>query len=87
MMLFFDVLIIAAGAAYVVTFAERWVDGGLLRGLIALAASVLGVGVYGYSRGEAVVASLSAAYLALLMVLIGERLATPPPMVVDPRRR
>lgn len=86
-MMLIDLLIIAAAAAFVVSFAERWMDHPLFRGGLSVCLSIIGVGTFGYSGGKAVVLSLAAAFVALIMILIGERLATPPAMVVDNRRR
>ena len=83
-----DLLIIAAASAFVVSFAERWLpDNGLYRGAVAFLSSVAGLLVLGYDGWSGVVYALAAAYTALIMILVGERLATPPPIAIDPRRR
>jgi len=82
-----DLLIVAAAAAFIVSFAERWLSSGLFRGLGALAVSAVALFLLGYDGWRAVIAALAAAFAALIMVLVGERLATPPPIAIDSRRR
>jgi hypothetical protein len=82
-----DLLIVALAASFIVSFLDRWFDSGLYRGITALIVSAGGVLVFEYTGWIVGVLALAAAFASLLMVLVGERLATPPPMVLDPRRR
>jgi hypothetical protein len=83
-----DLLIVALAASFVVSFLERWFESGLLRGIASLVMSVGGILVFGYTAwAEVAYLSLAAAFGALLLLLLGERMATPPPMVLDPRHR
>lgn len=84
-----DLLIVALASSFLVSFAERWIEEpGVLRGLIALAGSIAGVLIFGYT--EILVTaymSFASAFLALIFMLVGERLATPPPVLLESRRR
>lgn len=82
-----DLLIVALAASFLVSFLDRWFDSGLFRGIAALIASVGGLLILDYTGWIVAVLALAAAFASLLMVLLGERLATPPPMVLDSRRR
>lgn len=86
-MMLIDLLIISMAAAFVTSFVERWVEHPLFRGGLAAILSIIGVVVFEYSGGRAVVLSLAAAFGTLILILIGERLATPPPLLLDNRRR
>jgi hypothetical protein len=72
-----DLLVVSAAAAFIISFVERWLDGGLFRGGVALLASVVGLWVLNYDGWRAVIAAMASAFAALIMVLVGERLATP----------
>lgn len=82
-----DLLIVALSSAFVVSFVERWIDHPLVRGGVALVMSVAGMLVLDYSGMRLAVVSTAAAFGTLIAILVGERLATPPPIAVDPRRR
>lgn len=58
----------------------------MLRGLAALVLSIGGALIFDYSGWMLVLASTASAFVVLILILVGERLATPPPMVVDTRR-
>jgi hypothetical protein len=81
-----DLLIVALSVSFVVSFVDRWLYWPMLRGLSALLLSFGGALLFDYSGWMLVVAATASAFLVLIMILVGERLATPPPLVVDPRR-
>jgi hypothetical protein len=58
----------------------------MLRGVVALLLSVGGALLFDYSGWMLVVAATASAFIVLILILVGERLATPPPLVVDTRR-
>jgi hypothetical protein len=82
-----DLLVIALATAYALTLIERFVDLTFLRGLLALAFSAAGTWVFEYRDGPALLVSMGGAFLALLMILFGERLATPPMVALERTRR
>lgn len=82
-----DLIVIALSASFIVSFVDRWLVWPFLRGLLALLLSIGGAVIFDYTGWMLVVASTASAFSVLIMILIGERLATPPPMVVDTRRR
>jgi hypothetical protein len=81
-----DLLIVALAAAFIVSFLDRWMTYPMLRGISALLLSIGGSFVFGYTGWDVVMLSTAAAFVVLILILVGERLATPPPMVIDPRR-
>lgn len=81
-----DLLIVALAVAFLITAIERWVDLSWLRGIIAWAGGAGAVFLLDYRDTTALLMSMAGAFVALLMVLVGERLATPPPLVLDKRR-
>jgi ABC-type transport system involved in cytochrome bd biosynthesis fused ATPase/permease subunit len=81
-----DLLIVALSASFIVSFLDRWMTYPMLRGLAALVLSIGGALLFDYSGWMLVVAATASAFLVLIMILVGERLATPPPLVVDNRR-
>jgi hypothetical protein len=83
-----DLLIVALATGLLVSFADRWLPDGMWRGALALVVSVgWTLVVLDYSGWMAAMIACAAAFTSLIMILIGERLATPPPMVLDNRRR
>ena len=82
-----DLLVVALAASFVVTAIERFVDLSFLRGFVALAASAVGVWLLNYEWGRVVLWMMDGAFLALILILIGERLATPPPIALERTRR
>lgn len=81
-----DLLIVALSASFVVSFVDRWLYWPMLRGLVALLLSIGGALLFDYSGWMLVVAATASAFIVLILILVGERLATPPPLVVDTRR-
>lgn len=81
-----DLLVAALAVAFLITAIERWLDLSWLRGIIAWAGGAGAVFLLDYRGTEALLMSMAGAFVALLMVLVGERLATPPPLVLDKRR-
>lgn len=79
-------LIAALAVAFLITAIERWLDLSWLRGVIAWAGAGAAVFVLDYRGTDALLTSMAVAFVALLAVLVGERMATPPPMVLDKRR-
>ena len=83
-----DLLIVALATGFVVSFADRWLPDGMYRGALSLIVSGgWTLVVFDYSGWLAAMLACASAFTSLIMILIGERLATPPPMVVDNRRR
>ena len=82
-----DLLIVALSSAFVVSLVERWIDHPLVRGFAALVTSIGGMVILGYSGMLLALLATAAAFGALIAILVGERLATPPPIAVDTRRR
>jgi hypothetical protein len=82
-----DLLIVALSTSFVLSFFDQWLNRGILRGAFVLAvAALLMAFVFDYTGWLLFTVATAAAFSALLMVLVGERLATPPPMVLDSRR-
>jgi hypothetical protein len=81
-----DLLIVALSAAFIVSFVDRWMNYPMLRGAAALLLSIGGSFVFGYTGWDVVMLSTASAFVVLILILVGERLATPPPLVVDTRR-
>jgi hypothetical protein len=81
-----DLLIVALSASFVVSFVDRWLNYPMLRGVVALLLSIGGALLFDYSGWMLVVAATASAFVVLILILVGERLATPPPLVVDTRR-
>jgi hypothetical protein len=81
-----DLLIVTLAVAFFITAVERFIDLSWLRGIVAWAGAAAAVFVLDYRGWGALLTSMATAFLALLFVLVGERLATPPPMVLDKRR-
>lgn len=81
-----DLIIIALAVSFVVSFVDRWLVLPFLRGLVSLILAVGGGILFEYTGWMLVLSSTASAFLVLIMILIGERLATPPPLVVDTRR-
>ena len=82
-----DLTVVALAAAFVVSAVESLVELPFLRGLTALVAAGLGTWLMGFPLAVALVVAPAAAFLALLLVLVGERLATPPPVALERTRR
>lgn len=82
-----DLLIIALAASFIVSLVERWLDFPLLRGGVALLISIIGVAGFGYADWRAVFLALASAFVSMIALLIGERLATQPMLLVDNRNR
>lgn len=81
-------LIVAMASAFVTSFVDRWLPVGIYRGVVALATSGLGMLSLGYfGVGQGTLMSFAAAFGSLMLILAGERLATPPPIAIDNRRR
>jgi hypothetical protein len=84
-----DLLIIALAAAFVISFIERWFEEpGILRGVVALGVSIGGVFAAGHGHESPVQVgylSCAATFISLLLVLVGERLASVPPVVIRGR--
>lgn len=82
-----DLLIVAAAAAFVVSLIERWVALDWVRGVVALVVTTPGlILVFDYSNLHAIYMAVASSFVALVMVLGAERLATEPPILVDSRR-
>lgn len=82
-----DLLVIALAVAFVISAIERFVELPSLRGFVALAFSAIGTWLMDYRYGTLVVLAMAAAFLSLVLVLVGERLATPPPIALERTRR
>lgn len=84
-----DLLIVALAAAFFVSLIDRWFDEpGIFRGVIALGVSIGGVFAAGHGHESPVqigYLSCAATFISLLLVLVGERLATVPPVVIRGR--
>lgn len=81
-----DLLIVALAGAFAITAIERWIDVGWLRGVLAWGFAAGGVFLFDYRGTQALVLSMAAAFVALLALLVGERLASPPPIVMERSR-
>lgn len=81
-----DLLIVALSASFLVSLVDPWLHWPMLRGLVALLFSLGGAVLFDYSGWMLVVGATASAFVVLILILVGERLATPPPLVVDPRR-
>lgn len=82
-----DLLIVAAAAAFAISLIERWFSLDWGRGVVAMAVTTPGVIlVFDYSNLHAIYMSVASSFVALVMVLGAERLATEPPILVDSRR-
>lgn len=83
-----DALIVALASALIVTivsfpFEE---EPKMLRGITALVSALVGIRVLGYTAwGESIVVGMASAYTALLLVILGERMATVAPVVLSRR--
>lgn len=80
-------LIVAALAvAFLISAIERWIDLSWVRGVVALAGSAVAVFMLDHRGTEALLLAMASAFVALMLVLAGERLATPPPILLERNR-
>ena len=81
-----DLLIVALAASFILVAVERWLDISFLRGVIAYAVSLGGMFSFGgYRDVELFWLSFATAFVSLVLMLIGERLAAEPPIVLERR--
>ena len=82
-----DLLIVALAASFIIVAVERWIDISWLRGVVAFALSLGGMYSFGeYRDVELFWLAFATGFVTLVLMLVGERLASEPPVIVKDRR-
>lgn len=88
MTMLIDLLIVSLAAAFIIVAVERWVDISWLRGIVAYLLSLGGTFSFGgYRDVDLFWLSFATGFVTLVLLLVGERLASEPPIVVKDRNQ